>query len=434
MSGQGYWERRLGDKAAARSLRELYGREGAGGQADRYARLAALVEADAEVASAPEATRGRLRFYSAPGRTELGGNHTDHNRGKVLCAAVRLDAVACVAPRDDLLVSLRSEGYPDPIEVDLSELGPAAGERGKTEALVRGVARALSDRGIRPRGFSGRIHSEVMAGSGLSSSAAIEVLLATVMADLAGTDLDPVEAAKAGQFAENEYFGKPCGLMDQAASAVGGIVAIDFADPAAPGIRRIEFDFEERGYILAVVDTGGSHADLTPEYASVPAEMKAVAAAVGAECLREADPAEIVARGPEIRKACGDRALLRAFHFADENARVDEMAEALEAGDLDDYLKLVKKSGRSSWELLQNLYPPSAPREQGIPLALALSGMYIGAKGAWRVHGGGFAGTIQAYVPKRLYEGYAALMERYFGTGCARRIAVRPFGARKIGI
>jgi galactokinase len=446
MPGQEYWERRLEDKAAAKSLRGLYGRSDAARQAGRYARLATLAEsdaasaagadtaADAGVASAGAATRAALRFYSAPGRTELGGNHTDHNRGRVLCAAVRLDAVACVVPRDDLLVSLVSEGYPDPIRVDLRDLGPVAGERGRTESLVRGVARALSDKGIPLRGFAGRIHSEVMAGSGLSSSAAVEVLLGTVMADLAGVELDPIDVAVAGRFAENEYLGKPCGLMDQAASAVGGIVAIDFADPAAPEIRRLEFDFEESGLVLAVVDTGGSHADLTADYAAVPAEMRAVAAVLGAETLRDVDPAELVARGPDIRKACGDRALLRAFHFAAENARVEEMAEALERGEVKSYLRLVKKSGRSSWELLQNLYPPAAPREQGLPLALALSSMYIGGKGAWRVHGGGFAGTIQAYVPKDLMEGYAALMERYFGPACVRRVSVRPRGAARVGV
>jgi galactokinase len=352
----------------------------------------------------------------------------------VLCAAVGLDAVACVAPRDDLFARLVSDGYPEVIEIDLSDLRPVPAERGSTAALVRGVARALSEKGVPIRGFSGRIHSEVMAGSGLSSSAAVEVLLGTAMADLAGAELNPLEIARAGQFAENEYFGKPCGLMDQASSAVGGIVAIDFADPADPEIRRLEFDFEERGFVLAVVDTGGSHADLTPEYASVPAEMKAVAAVLGAGCLREADPAELVARGPEIRKACGDRALLRAFHFSAENARVDAMSEALASGDLKSYLRLVRKSGRSSWELLQNLYPPSTPREQGLPLALALSSMFIGRKGAWRVHGGGFAGTIQAYVPEKLMKGYAALMERYFGPLCVRRVAVRASGARKVAV
>jgi len=440
MSGREYWVRRLGDKPASRTIRDLYGREDAGRQTDRYAHLASLVEAeaagpatDAGVASSTEATRERLRFYSAPGRTELGGNHTDHNHGKVLCAAVGLDTAACVAPNGGAIVSLKSEGF-EPVCVDLGSLEPVPGERGSTAALVRGVAAGLAQRGIPLHGFDCATHSFVLPGSGLSSSAAIEVLLGTIMTDLAGARLDPVEIARIGQYAENEYFGKPCGLMDQTASAVGGIVAIDFADPSAPGIRRLDFDFEERGLALAIVDTGGSHADLTPEYASVPAEMKAVASALGAECLRDVDPAALVARGPEIRRSCGDRALLRAFHFADENARVDEMAQALESGDLDAYLKLVRKSGRSSWELLQNLYAPSAPREQGLPLALALSSMFIGRKGAWRVHGGGFAGTIQAYVPVSIMDGYAALMARYFGPGAARRVSVRPSGAARIAV
>jgi galactokinase len=433
MPEKGYWERRLGGKAAERSYKELYGRQGAEGQAARYARLASRVEADAGAASDSEAARAGYRFYSASGRTELGGNHTDHNRGRVLCAAVGLDTVACVAPNGGGAVSLKSEGF-EPVRVDLGSLAPVTSERGTTAALVRGIAACLAERGIPLRGFDCATHSSVPPGSGLSSSAAIEVLVGTIMADLAGAVLPPLEIARIGQRAENDWFGKPCGLMDQAASAMGGIVAIDFADPDSPEVERIECDFDEAGFALVIVNTGGSHADLTADYASVPAEMNAVAAELGAERLREVDPAALVARGPEIRKACGDRALLRAFHFAAENARVQEMAEALRGGDLGAYLKLVKKSGRSSWELLQNLYPTSAPREQGIPLALELSSMFIGKEGAWRVHGGGFAGTIQAYVPKRLYEGYEALMERYFGPGCAVRISVRPRGALKLDI
>lgn len=415
---------RLGDKAARKALAELYGRTGIEAQAARYARLGELAAADG-VAS------GR-RWYSAPGRTELGGNHTDHNRGRVLCAAVRLDAVACVAPTGDLRVRLVSEGYAEPIAVDLGDLEPRPDERGTTAALVRGVARGLADRGVAPSGFAGRMHSTVLPGSGLSSSAAVEVLLATILADLAGARLPPIELAKVGQYAENAYFGKPCGLMDQAASAMGGIVSIDFADPAAPKVKRIEYDFEEEGYALVVVNTGGSHADLTADYASVPAEMRAVASLLGAEVLRQVEPGLLVARGPEIRAACGDRALLRALHFVAENARVQEMAQALKEEELKRYLKLVKKSGDSSWRLLQNLYPPSDPAEQGLPLALALSADYLGKKGAWRVHGGGFAGTIQAYVPAKLLPGYSALMERYFGPGCVMPVAVRPVGATRV--
>jgi galactokinase len=426
------WKRRLEGKPAKKALAGLYG-AGAELQAKRYLGLAEALRR--------EEPDSELRFFSAPGRTELGGNHTDHNRGRVLCAAVDLDAVACVAPRDDGLVSLVSEGYPDPIRVELSSLDPVQAERGSTAALVRGVAKGLATligggalgagRG-KLRGFTGRVSSRVLPGSGLSSSAAFEVLVGTAMADLAGIELPPVEIAKIGQFAENEYFGKPCGLMDQTASAVGGVVSIDFADPSAPELRRVEYDFAEEGYELVVVNTGGSHADLTADYAAVPAEMKSVAALLGAGYLREIDPALLVARGPEIRKACGDRAFLRALHFIADNARVVEMVEALESGDLGAYLKLVKLSGRSSWELLQNLYPCSAPREQGLPVALALTEDYLGRKGAWRVHGGGFAGTIQAYVPKKRASGYTELMERYFGPGSVIPVSVRAEGAIRV--
>jgi galactokinase len=441
------WKLRLEGKSARKALRELYG-DDSGRQAERYRRLAELAEADVAkvgvakvgVAKVGAADSG-LCFYSAPGRTELGGNHTDHNRGRVLCAAVRLDAVACVAPSKDGVVRLISEGYADPIAVDLSSLQAVSAERGTTAALVRGVARGLTDylaanklRGTGLSGFTGRLSSTVLPGSGLSSSAAIEVLLGTIMADLAGIEVPPLEIAKIGQFAENEYFGKPCGLMDQAASAVGGIVAIDFADPAAPKLKRVKFDFAEEGYDLVVVSTGGSHADLTADYAAVPAEMRSVAEFLGARFLREVDPALLIARGPGIREACGDRAFLRALHFAQENMRVSDMAKALGSGEIGAYLKLVRSSGSSSWRLLQNLYPPSAPSEQGLPVALALSEEYLGRKGAWRVHGGGFAGTIQAYVPRKRLAGYSRLMEAFFGAGSVIPVSVRPSGAQRVRI
>jgi len=428
MSERYDWKRRLEAKPARKAFAELYGADD-GKQTERYARLAEIASSASrgEAASPSE----DLRFYSAPGRTELGGNHTDHNRGRVLCAAVRLDVAACVAPSDGTIVSLASEGF-DPIKVNLSSPKPVPGEKGTTAALVRGVAAGIAARGWSPRGFSCAMASNVLPGSGLSSSAAIEVLLGTIMADLGGMQIPPVEIAKIGQRAENEYFGKPCGLMDQTASAVGSIVAIDFADPESPKVKRVEFDFAEEGYDLFVVNTGGSHADLTADYASVPAEMKAVAAVLGANYLREVEPEAIIARGPEIRSSCGDRAFLRALHFVAENARVVDMAEALEADDLGAYLKLVKKSGRSSWELLQNLYPCSSPKEQGIPVALSLSSDYLGRKGAWRVHGGGFAGTIQAYVPRKISPGYKDLMHRYFGPDSVIPIAVRQQGACRV--
>jgi galactokinase len=286
------WKSRLEDKSARKSLAELYGAD-AERQAKRYLRLAETASRDAP--------SGELRFYSAPGRTELGGNHTDHNRGRVLCAAVGLDAAACVAPREDGIVNIVSDGYPDPIRVDLSSLEPVKAERGGTAALVRGVAKGIASymglgggkngaMGGPSRGFSAALASDVLPGSGLSSSAAIEVLLGTIMADLAGIAVPPVEIAKIGQFAENEYFGKPCGLMDQTASAVGGVVFIDFADPSAPEVKRIEFDFAEEGYELVVVNTGGSHADLTADYAAIPTEMKAVAAVLGADYLGKSTP------------------------------------------------------------------------------------------------------------------------------------------------
>jgi galactokinase len=433
MAEHGDWKGRLEGKGARKALAELYG-AAAQGQAERYAKLAEQACRDLGAEPAARDPGAGLRFYSAPGRTELGGNHTDHNRGRVLCAAVDLDIVACVAPVEGSAVRLVSDGYGRPIVVELSSLDKVPAESGTTAALVRGVAKKLAERGAKLRGFTGRLSSTVLPGSGLSSSAAVEVLLGTIMADLAGIEVPPIEMARIGQFAENEYFDKPCGLMDQTASAVGGVVAIDFADPSSPKVERIDYDFEEKGYALVVVNTGGSHADLTADYAAIPAEMKAVAAFLGASYLREVEPSLFVERGPEIRKACGDRALLRALHFAAENARVLEMKKALEADDLGAYLKLVKKSGRSSWQVLQNVYAPRVPAEQGVTLALALSERLIGKKGAWRVHGGGFAGTIQAYVPKSLSKAYAELMGRYFGPGSVIPIALRRSGALRVRI
>ncbi len=427
------------DEAGRARLSALYGEEGLSRAADRM---------DGLEASLMELRGGRPeespRFYSAPGRTELGGNHTDHNHGRVLAAAVRLDALACVAPRapGDLGVRIRSEGWADPIVLDLAGLEPRPEEAGRTEALVRGVARGLADRGVAIGGFDAAMDSTVLPGSGLSSSAAVEVLFGTILADLAGAGLgsaaarekgiDAVELAKIGQYAENRFFGKPCGLMDQTASAVGGVVAIDFALPSAPAVRSIPFAFAKAGLVLCVVNTGGSHADLTADYAAVPAEMKAVASFLGKAVLREVDPALLVERGPAIRAALGDRALLRALHFAAEDARVPAMVAALERNDVAAYLGLVRASGDSSWRLLQNLYPPEAPHEQGLPLALALSERFLAGEGAVRVHGGGFAGTIQAYVPLARFEGWKALMESYFGPGSVHPIGARPLGTLRL--
>ncbi len=411
------------------------------------ARIAHLVRAT--VAAFPE-TASYLRIFSAPGRTELGGNHTDHNRGKVLAASIHLDAVACVCPRNDLTVRFRSTGYED-VVVDLSDLGVREDEKGKTEALVRGIAAELSARGTKVRGFTANAASTVLSGSGLSSSASIEVLLGAIFDGLYGAGKrSAVELAQIGQKAENVYFGKPCGLMDQVACASGGAVAIDFADAARPEVRRVGFDLAAAGFALCVVDTGGSHEDLTSDYAAIPAEMKSAAEALGKGFLREIDRKTFLAKIADVRAAAGDRAVLRALHFYDENERVDAMAASLERADAakaagnDEarneavrcFLRTAAESGSSSWRLLQNVFTTEHPAEQGVSLALAMTDLFLknecGGAGICRVHGGGFAGTIQAYVPIGRVEGYAAWMEPVFGKNAVTPLMIRPVGATEL--
>ena len=344
-------------------------------------------------------TCGELRVFTAAGRTELGGNHTDHNRGKVFAASIQLDSVAVVAIRPDKRVFFRSAGYPD-VSVHLAkadgapDLEPKPEETGTTESLVRGIAAELARRGVAVGGFSANAASTVLPGSGLSSSAAVEVLLGRIFDNLyGGGKRAALELAQIGQIAENRYFGKPCGLMDQTACASGGAVAIDFEDPAKPKVRRINFDLAAAGYALCVVDTQGSHADLTPDYAAIPGEMKAVAAFFGKTVLRELDLREVLAHAAAFRKALGDRALLRAIHFFTENRRVDAMLAALEAANrakggsaqiqgISNFLDLVNQSGDSSWELLQNIYSSKNPKEQGIATALALTRDFIETQSA----------------------------------------------------
>lgn len=415
------------------SLAGLYPESACADQARRWASLRDSMGAIGAPGNTGRRGESDLRFYSAPGRTELGGNHTDHNHGRVLAAAVDLDCIAAVRRRDDLVVRVRSEGY-EAFELDLAELEPRPDEEGSTAALVRGAAGWISDRhaagGRRVlRGFEANIRSSVLSGSGLSSSAAIEVLFGTILADLSGLSLSAVEIARMGQYAENRFFGKPSGLMDQTASAVGGITAIDFADPESPEVHRIDFDFADYGYSLVVVDSGGSHADLTSDYASIPAEMKAAAAVFGKTHLRGLTRSDLALRATEIRKACGDRAFLRAWHFAGENERAFRMAAALESGRLEEYFGLVRASGDSSWRFLQNLYPPHRPEEQGPGLALALAEEFLSGEGACRVHGGGFAGTVQIYVPTARLAGLRALLEPIFGAGSVIPVSIRPVGA-----
>ena len=373
-----------------------------------------------------------LRFYSAPGRTEIAGNHTDHNRGRVLCAALRLDVLACVRPRSDGLAKIVSKGFEGEIVVDLAVHGPLPAETGTTTALIRGVAAILAGMGCRFSGFDARLDSRVAVGMGLSSSAAVEVLFATIMLDLADRQLDPLEIAAVAQRAENTWFGKPCGLMDQAASASGGFVSIDFEDIDKPKLRRVEIDEAASGYRLYAVSPGGDHADLTSDYAAIPAEMRSVAAFLGSKELRSIDPRSLEDRGPEIRAALGDRALLRALHFVDENERVRRMVKALESDKFGKFLDLVAKSGDSSWRLLQNVSTGREPASQSLALAIALSQRWLGKDGVARVHGGGFAGTMQAWVKGKRASAFRRYMEDWFGEGSVVELEIRSPGACRI--
>ncbi|GHV96244.1 galactokinase [Spirochaetia bacterium] len=443
---------KIDSSQGAELLAELYGEDEVNAARRRYkALIAAMLKDGSDGFPAAELSQadGNLRVFSAPGRTELGGNHTDHNRGKVLAASIQLDSVAIVQARKDNAVFFRSAGYPD-VKVKLADssgtpdLKPKPKEQGMTESLVRGIAAELNRRGCGAGGFSANAVSTVLAGSGLSSSAAVEVLFGRIFDCLYGEGKrSSLEIAQIGQIAENTFFGKPCGLMDQTACATGGAVAINFADVAHPEVRQINFDLAAAGYALCVVNTRGSHADLTPDYAAIPAEMKAAAAFFGKTVLGELDRATILAAAADLRKAAGDRALLRAIHFFDENERVDAMAAALAAMDqaanagekqraISCYLELVNESGDSSWELLQNVYSPRHPEAQGISAALALSKNFFRKQklqGAARVHGGGFAGTIQVYIPLDAMTAYSANIEAVFGPGSVTVLRIRPRGA-----
>lgn len=365
---------------------------------------------------------------SAPGRTEICGNHTDHQHGRVLAGAVDLDFLACAAPNGLNRIRFQSEGWPM-VEIGLDELLPRTDERESTAALVRGMAGLVKERGYEVAGFDAYAVSEVLPGSGLSSSAACEVLLGVIENCLfCSGELDAVTIAQLGQRAENVYFGKPSGLMDQTASSVGGAVAIDFADPAEPVVRSVAVDLESLGYALCIIDSGASHAALTGEYASIPEEMGAVAAYFGRKVLREVDEAELLRALPELRRAAGDRAVLRAMHFFADDRRSAEEADALERGDIDAFLALVRESGRSSWELLQNITPTGAAKEQAMAVALAVAERALAGRGACRVHGGGFAGTIQAFVPLDALESFSAEVEAALGQGSCRALSIRPVG------
>ena len=368
------------------------------------------------------------RYFSAPGRTEIAGNHTDHQRGRVLAAAVNLDTVAAVRLNGTNTIRILSQGYPL-CQVELSELSPVEAEINTTAALIRGVAARFAQLGCVLQGFDAYCQSTVLPGSGLSSSAAYEVLIGTMINHLFfdGKATAP-EVAIIGQYAENVFFGKPCGLMDQTASAVGGLVTIDFADAAKPDIRSVNFDFSACGHALCIIDTRASHADLTDEYAAIPQEMKAVAGYFGKEVLTEVAESDFYAALPTLRQQFGDRAVLRGVHEFQENRRVIQQVAALEKGDFAGFLGLVKESGLSSWLYLQNVIPAGYIAHQDVAVALALCEKYLEGRGAYRVHGGGFAGTVQAFVPMDLLEAFRAGIDAALGQGACHILSIRPQG------
>lgn len=416
------WTAYAKSQEGAERLASLYGRDEntLAAQRARYAKLIERHEARFG------RTDGDICFFSAPGRTEIGGNHTDHNLGRVLAAAVNLDTVAAVTKSADGVIVVDSEGY-RPITVDTADLSVREDELGTTAALIRGVAARMTELGYKVGGFHAAVTSNVLRGSGLSSSAAFEVLMAAILDGLYnGWVLDAKERAQIAQRAENLHFGKPCGLMDQMASSVGGLVTIDFKDPT-PVVEALPYDFKAKGYSLVVVNTGGDHGDLTDDYAAIPAEMKAVAAQFGRKVLREIAPAEMEAAIPKLRGKVSDRAILRALHFYDDNARVPMQVAALRQDNLGAFLSLVIESGESSWKLLQNVY--ARPLEEQMALALELSRRVLKGSGAWRVHGGGFAGTIQAFVPDSLLDAYVKKLEASFGAGACTVLSIRPEGA-----
>jgi galactokinase len=376
---------------------------------------------------------GPAALILAPGRTELGGNHTDHNLGVVLAAAVHFDCLAAARANNDGVVRIKSKGFDGEIVVDLSDLSPRAGEADTSMALVRGVAAGLAENGRKVAGFDACVDGEVPMGAGLSSSAAFEILVGRIFSELFnGGECTSLELAVAGRAAENNYFGKPCGLMDQLSCAAQGILSIDFADPAEPVVHEVDFDFERTGYRLAVVDTGGSHADLTPDYAAIPDEMGRAARALGQAHARGLTVDAVLAHAARIREAAGDRGVLRLIHFIEETDRAAEQAGVLAAGRMDDFLRLVRQSGDSSWRLLQNCISATDPLDQPIPLALTLTERFLRGQGACRIQGGGFAGTIQAYVPEACFTAYAEYMEEIFGTGAVMSLKVRRPGFERI--
>ncbi len=406
-------------------LVSVYGADEAAFQQERYLKLAESFEKDFS-------ENADLRFFSAPGRTEVGGNHTDHNNGKVLAAAINLDAVAAVSQREDSVICVNSEGY-SPISVDSADLEIKDQEAGKSTALIRGICARFGQLGYKYGGFNASVTSRVLSGSGLSSSAAYEVLIGTILNYLYNDGkISAVEIAQISQYAENVYFKKPCGLMDQTACSVGGFVQIDFQDTAKPVINKVDFDIAKHGYNLCIVDTGGNHADLTGDYAAIRLEMNSVAEFFGKSVLRQVPEIDVFENMGEIRKKTGDRAIERAIHFYNENKRVERLADALSKGNFDSFKETIIESGKSSYMYNQNCFTLSNPDSQPVALALCLTEELLKAKGAYRVHGGGFAGTIQAFVPVSETEKYVSSMKKVFGENSCYILKVRSHGGCEI--
>ncbi len=421
------WREKMPGEAFEKALYPLY-KEKAGENVPRYA---ALLDRFEEVFP-QQAKESDIFLFSAPGRTEIGGNHTDHQRGRVLAASVDMDSIAAAAVRNDSVIEVLSEGFPM-CRIDISDLSAKKEEENTTMSLIRGVAAAFAQRGCKVGGFSMTASSNVLPGSGISSSASFEVLVGNVINTLFFDEkVDAVEIAQIGQYAENVYFGKPSGLMDQMACSVGNLLTIDFKDKEKPQVRKLDVDFDSCGLALCIIDSGADHADLTGEYAAIPAELKAICEHFGKEVLREIDRKDFIDQIGVLREKAGDRAVLRAVHFYDDNDRVPAQAEALESGNVDEFLRLVRLSGYSSFMYLQNIVPAGSVKKQEMGVTLAMCHEFLGERGAFRVHGGGFAGTAQAFVPLDMVDSFKASIEAALGEGCCHVISIRGVGGTPV--
>ena len=411
------------DKAAA-LMAEFYGKEGAAANEARYERVLTGFEQEF-------GDTGDILLFSSPGRTEISGNHTDHNHGKVLAGSINLDCVGAAARNQSDLVHIISETYAQDITIDLNQLEPSAKKAG-TADLIKGLLKGFKESGCRIGGFDAYVTSNVISAAGVSSSASFEMLLCSMLNTFFNEGrMDNVAYAHIGKYSENVYWDKASGLLDQMACAVGGLITIDFAEPSSPRVEKIDFDFGSQDHSLIIVQTGKGHADLSADYSSVPNEMKKVARFFGKEVLAQVAEEQVIEHLEKVRAYAGDRSVLRALHFFEENKRVEEEVKALKEGRFEDFLRNITASGNSSWKWLQNCFTASACQEQGITIALALTELFIAEKqrGACRVHGGGFAGVIMAMLPNDLTDEYIKYIEGCLGEGCAYRMSIRPYGA-----